>query len=234
MRRVAPAGLALLLAILTLGQTKLAPIKVRVVGITDGDTVRVLAPGNIALKVRLNGIDAPEKSQAFGEKSRQWLAAQVFNRDVTLVPEGRDRYGRTLGTLKIGGKDINLLSVRSGWAWWYRQYARGRLDLSAAEKNARDARRGLWSQGTPVAPWDYRRTPKAAKPLTPAKTTPRRRTETKRVPSKSTARDKAVYITETGHRYHSAGCGSLWHSKIKTTRKKAEAMGLTPCQRCGG
>ena len=227
---------ALLLPLLSL--TAYAQQRVKVVGVTDGDTVKVLTKDKRTLKVRLNGIDAPESSQAFGEKSKQWLSAQVFGKEVDLYAEGTDRYGRTLGTIKIGGKSVNLASVRAGWAWWYRQYAKGRLDLSAAEKNAKTERLGIWSQGVAVAPWDYRRGKRSGAGATvardPSSNAPSTRRSRAPLPSAQTDVSGTVYITRTGKRYHAAGCSSLRSSSIKTTRKAAEAQGLSPCQRCGG
>ncbi len=230
MRKALPLLLAFLLPLLALSQSQR--------GVTDGDTVRVLTGDKRQLRVRLNGIDAPEKTQPFGERSRQWLAACVFGKDLLLVASGTDRYGRTLGVLKLGAEDVNLASVKNGWAWWYRAYARGRLDLSAAERNAREARRGLWAGPTPQAPWDYRRASRTrlgtSSPAPPRAAGPGRRPSPRRAATKAEAKGDVVYVIETGRRYHKAGCGSLWHSCIKTTRKAARAMGLTPCQRCGG
>lgn len=126
----------------------------KVVSITDGDTLTVLADRQ-QIKVRLEGIDAPEKGQPFGDKARQELGRLVFGKAVKVQTTGKDRYGRTLGRVFVGETDVNVHLVRQGLAWWYRKYSDD-PKLKAAEEAARRARRGLWSDPSPVAPWDWR------------------------------------------------------------------------------
>ena len=114
MRGTLIALLALLLASTTFGQE--AIVSGVVVGITDGDTCKVLAADNQLLRVRLSWIDAPEKSQAFGQRSKQHLSELVFGREVELHTHGLDRYGRTLAVVMLDGVDINLEQVTSGMA----------------------------------------------------------------------------------------------------------------------
>jgi len=128
-----------------------------VVGISDGDTVTVLTARREQIRVRLHGIDAPESGQPFGTKSRQWLSDQVFGKTVELVRVDTDQYGRIVGRLRTGGKDVNVESVKAGMAWWYQRYARTDRKLEEAEREAKSARRGLWSEPNPTAPWDWRR-----------------------------------------------------------------------------
>ena len=94
----------------------------KVVSIADGDTVTVLR-GTEQVKVRLDGIDAPEKNQSFGTKSKDALAGLVFGKTVTVQSEGTDRYGRTLGVISVGGTNVNQRMVSGGWAWHYKQYS---------------------------------------------------------------------------------------------------------------
>ena len=112
--------LVLLLASTALGQEVI--VSARIVGITDGDTVKALVAGNELLRVRLSWIDAPEKSQAFGQRSKQHLSELVFGREVELHTHGLDRYGRTLAVIFVDGIDANLEQVRSGMAWVYTRY----------------------------------------------------------------------------------------------------------------
>lgn len=133
----------------------------RVVAIADGDTITVLDANQTQHKVRLAGIDAPEKRQAFGNVSRQHLAAAVFGRTVTVDWTKHDRYGREIGKILIGGKDANFGQIEAGLAWHYKRYEReqsaeDRTAYAAAEEAARAARRGLWQDAAPVAPWAYR------------------------------------------------------------------------------
>jgi endonuclease YncB( thermonuclease family) len=151
----------ILVAILVLlglhGQTvasELLPVKV--VSITDGDTVGVINADKRYFKVRLEGIDAPEQKQAFGTKSKEALAAKVHERDIILDEHGKDWYGRTLGVLKVDGRDINREMVAEGWAWQFVQYDKSAA-LRDAQANAKRERLGLWADAQPVAPWEFRK-----------------------------------------------------------------------------
>lgn len=126
----------------------------KVVGITDGDTVHVLVDER-DLKVRLDQIDAPEKKQPFGDRSRQSLAELCFQKDVRLVTHGRDRYGRTIATVFVGSVDVNAEQVRRGMAWAYLKYLRDPA-LLADQAEAKAANRGLWADAEPVPPWEWR------------------------------------------------------------------------------
>jgi endonuclease YncB( thermonuclease family) len=109
---------AWLMASAALGQE--AIVSARIVGITDGDTVKALVADNELLRVRLSWIDAPEKSQAFGQRSKQHLSELVFGREVELRTHCLDRYGRTLAVIFVNGIDANLEQVRSGWLGFIR------------------------------------------------------------------------------------------------------------------
>ena len=139
-----------------------ATIYGRVVGITDGDTITVLDARNQQHKIRLAGIDAPEKTQAFGPASKMNLSTLVFGREVTLDCGKTDRYRREICVVVVAGKDANRAQVAAGMAWWYRQYQREQTALQrtayeAAEASARAGRIGLWQDADPVAPWMWRR-----------------------------------------------------------------------------
>ena len=133
----------------------------RVAKIADGDTLTVLDESKRQHKVRLVGIDAPERKQAFGTVSRQNLADLVFGKKVDVEWSKQDRYQRVLGKVLLDGKDINLKQVKAGLAWHYTQYDK---DLQLADKRLyAEAQKaaslkgiGLWSDPAPVAPWDFR------------------------------------------------------------------------------
>ena len=125
----------------------------RVVGVTDGDTITVRTTID-TIKVRLSGIDTPERGQPFGTKAKQALSGQVFGKDVTINSSGEDRYGRTLGEIIVGGESVNLWLVRTGWAWWYERYAPDDTQLRDAQQAAQQAKLGLWADANPVPPWD--------------------------------------------------------------------------------
>lgn len=159
---LASLSLALLWALSTpaLGTT----LEGRVVGVADGDTVTVLSSGNIQTRIRLFQIDAPEKAQSMGQKSKASLSELVYGKTVTVNVETLDRYGRTVGTLIQNGVDINLEQIRRGMAWVYRQYARD-PHYFEAEETARAQHAGLWAESNPTPPWVFRHGEKAVKNL---------------------------------------------------------------------
>ena len=130
-----------------------------VVAIADGDTLtaRCGVPGQYQqVKVRLAEIDAPEKGQAFGNRSRQHLAALCFQQQAIIRPATTDRYGRTVARVECRGQDANLEQVRAGMAWAYTKYLTD-PDVWQVEEAARAAGSGLWSDREPVAPWEWRK-----------------------------------------------------------------------------
>lgn len=138
-----------------------ATITGRVVGVADGDTVTVLDGANTQHKIRLSGIDAPEKTQAFGMRSKQSLSDLVFDKQVNVETNKKDRYGREVGKILLTGQDVNLEQVTRGFAWHYKQYEReqsanDRKLYDFVEHAARADRRGLWIDVDPVPPWKYR------------------------------------------------------------------------------
>ena len=133
----------------------------RVVKIADGDTITVLLD-KTQHKIRLEGIDAPEKGQAYGAKARQTLADKIFGQKVRVDWTKRDRYGRIIGRVYLGERDISLEMVKDGFAWHYKRYSK-EAALADAEKEARKAGRGLWSDREPTPPWEWRRERKAKK-----------------------------------------------------------------------
>ncbi len=154
------ALLALLLGALGVYKTQ-APASGRVEGVVtrvaDGDTLTLqTGESPSGLKVRLYGIDAPEKDQVFGRESGEWLRDAVLYRRVVVEPQDRDRYGRLVGRVYVDGREINLESVRSGMAWYYEAYAKGDGAFARAQEEARRAGRGLWRDRSPVPPWEHR------------------------------------------------------------------------------
>lgn len=147
----------------------------RVIKVADGDTVTVLDDHHQSHVIRLGGIDAPEKSQPYGQKSKAHLPQAVFGQTVTVTFDKRDRYGRIVGQVRVRGEDANLRQLQAGWAWHYKQYQREQTpeDLSAydaAERSARENRLGLWQgQGpaSPEPPWAYRARLKSEHQTTP-------------------------------------------------------------------
>jgi len=134
----------------------------RVVGVTDGDTLTVIDAAKTEYKIRVAGIDAPEKAMPWGQKSKQALSDRVFGRDVRVDWSKRDRYGRIVGKVIVGGKDAGLALVGKGLAWHYKKYENeqplaDRLEYARLENEARAMRRGLWSDPAPIPPWGGRK-----------------------------------------------------------------------------
>jgi len=132
-----------------------------VIGITDGDTITLLDDAKQQHKITLDGIDAPEKAQPFGNRAKQSLAILAFDRRVKANCPKTDRYGRQVCKVLVGSVDIGLEQVRRGMAWHFKPYeneqsAEDRVAYAAAEDEARAAGRGLWRDRMPVPPWDWR------------------------------------------------------------------------------
>lgn len=125
----------------------------KVIKISDGDTIVVLS-GKEQTKVRLYGIDAPEKKQDYGQKSKQFLASLIAGQVLEVEPKGKDRYKRTLGIIHHKGQDINAQMVLNGYAWAYVKYSRIYVDQ---ESLARENKHGLWQSSDPTPPWEWRK-----------------------------------------------------------------------------
>ena len=129
----------------------------KVVGISDGDTITVLH-NNRGEKVRLYGIDTPEKRQDFGNKAKQFTSNMVFGKSVEVEPVTKDRYGRTVGLVYINGQCLNEELIRAGFAWVYIQYCKKAIctDWRRLEATAKTNKNGLWSHTNPMPPWEHR------------------------------------------------------------------------------
>lgn len=132
-----------------------------VVGVTDGDTVTLLDAHNQQHKIRLAGIDAPERNQPFGQVSKKNLSDLAFQQTVTADCIKTDRYGRLICKILVRGEDANLLQARAGLAWHYKKYESeqsidDRRLYALAEEDARASKRGLWQETNALAPWEWR------------------------------------------------------------------------------
>ena len=164
-------GLALAL-IVTFGPAGAEVLTGHVVGVTDGDTITVLDAAKVQHKIRVAGIDAPEKKQAFGQVSKENLSRLVFDKEVDIEWTKLDRYKRIVGKVLVASPncasacsrsfDAGLSQVSAGLAWWYRKYAKEQPadDLpkyEEAELGAQSRHQGLWGDKSPIAPWDWRK-----------------------------------------------------------------------------
>jgi endonuclease YncB( thermonuclease family) len=163
----------------------------KVVGIADGDTISVLRAGK-AVKVRLPGVDTPEKAQAFGTQARQFTSELAFQQTVTVLVQTTDQYGRLVGDILLpDGRNLNQELVKAGMAWWYRPYAPNDTVLAQLEAEARAAKRGLWADAHPVPPWQWRKAKRQA-PAPGAAAVP--------------PPDSPLVGNQKSHVYHWAGC----------------------------
>ena len=133
-----------------------------VVGVADGDTITVLDQQKNTYKIRLQGIDAPEKKQAFGEKSKQSLHGLVHSKQVRIEYDKEDKYGRIVGKVTIGDLDICLQQLSLGLAWHYKKYqneqsASDQVVYSDTELKSKSLKLGLWADDAPMSPWEFRK-----------------------------------------------------------------------------
>jgi endonuclease YncB( thermonuclease family) len=156
--------LALMLANTALGQQSV--IHGRVIGVTDGDTLKVLVADQQLLRVRLAFCDAPEKKQAFGARAKQAMSDLVFGKDIELRPHAIDRYGRTVAQVDVDEKDIGEEMLHQGLAWVYDRYiTEASTDIQETyrktQEEAKAERQGLWSDPNSIPPWIFRDLAKA-------------------------------------------------------------------------
>jgi len=147
----------LLLFLLAASPACSAEYPARVVGVSDGDTLTVLAAGDRQVKVRLYGVDAPETGQDFGRRAKQAASELAFGKAVRVRPARVDRYGRTVAEVMLpDGRDLGREIVRRGMAWHFVKYAPADKELASLQAKAKEAKRGLWSQPGAVPPWHWR------------------------------------------------------------------------------
>ncbi len=133
-----------------------------IVGVSDGDTLSARCPTQDAahpyqqVKIRLAGVDTPEKKQAFGQRSKQSLSDLCFQTEAKLTPKSTDRYGRMVADVECSGKDAGQAQVKAGMAWVYDKYANGYAHLYRLQKDAKASKRGLWADAEPTPPWQWR------------------------------------------------------------------------------
>ncbi len=230
-----------------------------VIRVADGDTITVLSaadPAPVQYKIRLNAIDAPEKDQAFGQKSKQRLSDYVFGKDVTVTWKSKDKYGRILGTVWLGSTDINLQMLRDGFAHHYKRFDSNPV-YAAAELDAQQNRRGLWTDPNPVLPEEFRHgragSPSApdggarrpAEPLggasPPGEPSSAARIEYRAgnampvgsrnpAPVNSTWPDTGYWLSTNSNKRHNRNCENY----RKTRGYPCSSSDGTPCGKCGG
>ena len=133
----------------------------KVIKVSDGDTITVLDSNNQKHKIRLKGIDAPESKQVYGDISTQSLAELVYDKEVLVTWDKKDKYYRILGKVIVDGRDANYEQLKKGLAWYYKQYEKDLSDddkkrYLEAEEWARNYTEGLWADSNSIPPWEFR------------------------------------------------------------------------------
>ena len=198
-----------------------------VTSIMDGDTIQVRTIAEENVTVRLDGIDAPEKGQDFGNVAKDFLGDLIHEKTVRVEVRERDRYQRHLADVYLDDIWLNIELARNGLAWHYTKYNKDER-LADAETEAKESKRGLWSRSDYIAPWDYRNGVRdSLKVAVPVMQTPSNATQ---VPSIRET-DTKVFVTETGTKYHSDGCRHLKKSRIEIPLSRAVSA-YEPCKVC--
>jgi endonuclease YncB( thermonuclease family) len=145
---------ATILLMLSIALTALS-FDAKVISIIDGDTIHVLTANKRDVKIRLASIDAPERKQPFSTQSKQALSDKILGKMVEVKDHGNDKYGRIIADLYLDSRWINLEMIQDGFAWHYLAYSKD-THLADAEMLARKAKKGLWIDPNPIAPWEFR------------------------------------------------------------------------------
>lgn len=206
----------------------------KVVGISDGDTITVLTENKQQMKIRLYGVDTPERRQDFGERARQFTSDQVFGKTVDVDPVDTDRYGRTVGIVTIDGQVLNRALVESGMAWVYEQYCTRQecSEWRQLQEKAKAGKVGLWSIPNPTPPWEFRHPTKKAVGNTPPVSSG---SSTSSTPSGQVQQAEVYHGNMKSHVFHRPGCR---HYDCKNctavfkTREEAIKAGYRPCGIC--
>ncbi len=206
-----------LIVILLLFTTSLFSLSItgKVVSVQDGDTIEILS-NKQTYRIRLNGIDCPEKKQDFGNRAKQYTSDHCFGKTITARIIDKDRYGRYVADVFLtDGKVLNEELVQSGLAWHYKQYSKSRL-LASLENEARANKRSIWSQNNPIPPWEYRNGGTIKSNSLPA---------------------GCYYASKNSDKYHKPSC--QWAKKISESnlvvfksKKDAEKAGYKACKSC--
>lgn len=197
-----------------------AAVPVKLVGVSDGDTITVVMAGQ-QTKIRLYGIDAPEKTQDFGQVSTEAIKRLTTGKTITVQPYERDKYGRTVGMVFADGVNVNEAQVKAGNAWVYQQYCNESFcaQWKAFEQEAMTSGIGLWKDASPTAPWEWRHGGAVKK------------ADQQQQPDMD---DGVIGNTKT-RKFHSPDCR---HADCKnctarfSSREKAVSAGYVPCKVC--
>jgi micrococcal nuclease len=207
----------------------------KVKAVDDGDTIIVLHDGQDE-HIRFNGIDAPEKTQAYGHKAKQFTADATLGKDVTIIEHGKDQHGRTIGDVVLpDGSNLNRQLVQEGLAWWYWKYSQD-TSLRDLENEARDEKRGLWRDRNPIPPWVFRKIQKKQVPDV-GDFEPPRKAPPQPQGAQAEARTGPIIGNRKSHLYHRPDCPGYGKVSEKNavqfaTVEEAEEEGYTIAGNC--
>lgn len=134
----------------------------KVIHIVDGDTFDLLTKDTVKIRIRLNGIDCPERKQDYYQVCKDALSKYIIGKNVTLITHGRDRWRRVIADVYVNKQYINLKMVENGYAWHFKKYSKDK-NLAKAEENAKIKKLGIWKMKNPEAPWNHRKPDKIIK-----------------------------------------------------------------------
>ncbi len=194
-KRVSPGSV-------TVGQGGPEEFSAHVMKVVDGDTIKILDRDFQSVLVQLNGVDAPELPQEFGEKARDALAKKVRNKVVRIVVADRDEMNRIAAEVFVGEQSINVWAIEQGLGWYNHKYSKDDAK-SVAETVAREDGRGLWSAENPIPPWVWKNPPD----------------------------DGRLYVQGNGKKYHRGNCQTL-DGRRKPISLADALKRHRPCQRC--
>jgi micrococcal nuclease len=194
----------------------------KVIGISDGDTITVLKEQS-QIKIRLHGIDTPERGQAFGNKAKQFTSDLTFGKTVTVKPMDTDRYGRTVAWVFVNGKNLNEEIVKAGMGWHYEKYSSD-VNLADAELEARKAKVGLWRDPNSIPPWEFRQLGHVPKSSSNAPNPGK--AENAQIVYHGNIKSRVFHQPSCEH-YNCKNCTVVFGSKVE-----AEAAGYRPCGKC--
>lgn len=205
-----------------------------VVNIIDGDTIDVLDQQHVSSRIRLQGIDAPEKRQAFGKQARQNLINLVAGNTVVVEWRKHDKYGRIVGKVFCDDRDVCLAQIRAGLAWHYKEFEDeqdevDRRSYAEGEQTARSNKLGLWRDTTQIQPWEFRH----RKPTTTGSSD----TEPPKQISSAAATEGSIHGNRNSKIYHWPGCPNYDdiapHNRVTfRTSEEAESAGYRAAKNC--
>jgi len=195
----------------------------KVVGVSDGDTITVMHHGK-GERIRLYGIDCPEKRQAFGKRAKQFTSNMVFGKSVEVSPVTTDRYGRTIAWIYVNRTCLNEELLKAGLAWHYKRYS-DEKHLAGIETDAKQRKAGLWSDPNPIPPWNFRHGKRTiTEPKTSVTSSPL--TDQKTIVYHGNVKSKKFHRPSC--RYYNCGnCTATFHS-----REEAIRAGYVACKVC--